>query len=271
MKKISEIAESPLQEKPLESFDEIELDEQEREAALRQARREKHFRLERKRYEESLIKPFDPPKYTAEQLLTHLAELKLEDGNLFRLDDDNREAVTLLCYYFTNDPRFEGPDRSLKKGLLLHGGVGVGKSVIMHLFQQNQKLSYKLVSCIDVVNEFTNQSHDERKAGVNPLSIFCGDAHAPIGGNMYGHRRLGLCFDDLGLENARAIHYGEVKNCMEEILWQRYKTGEHAKTHATTNMSAEQIEQTYGIRIRDRMKEMFNVIAWPVEAKSRRA
>lgn len=234
------------------------------------ARREKHFIRERERYQEELRKPIEVPKFTAEELSMKLKKQYVSPTDQFRIDDDNREAVKLLCYYFTDDPRFEQDGRSLKKGLLLFGGVGVGKSVIMTLLQHNQKQSFRLISCFDVVTAFTSQSQEERKYGENPLARFCGDLHAPISGNPFGHRRLGICFDDLGLENPRAMFYGEAKNCMEEVLWTRHKSGEFTKTHITTNLSGEELEKVYGARVRDRMKEMFNVIAWPLEAKSRR-
>lgn len=234
------------------------------------ARRAKHFLLERARYSEEVSKPTIYPKYTAEELSVLLKKTPVSDTEMFRIDDDNREAIKSLCYYFTNDPRFEEGGLSLKKGLLLFGGVGVGKSMVMHLLQQNQKQSYRLISCIDVVSEFTNQSRDERNAGFNPMSLFYGDIHSAIGGNPFGHRKLGMCFDDLGVENPRAVHYGEVKNCMEEVIWQRYKSGEFTKTHITTNLSADELKAVYGARIYDRMLEMFNLISWPVEAKSRR-
>lgn len=260
-----------LPEKPLESFDSVELDEAEIEAALFQARREKHFRVERQKYDEKLRAPIEFPKYTAEDLSIQLKKTPInEEGELFRIDDDNREAVKLLCYYFTEDKRFESEGRLLKKGLLLFGGVGVGKSMLMHLLQRNQKQSYRLISCIDVVSEFTNQTKEDRNAGVNVLARFYGDFHAPLNGNNYGHKILGLCFDDLGVENTRAVYYGEVKNCMEEIIWQRYKTGDFTKTHVTTNLSAEELKSAYGVRVYDRMLEMFNLIAWPLNAKSRR-
>lgn len=258
-------------ESPSESFDDIELDEIEIEAALTRARREKHFAIERVKYEEKLRTPIEFPKYTAEDLSIMLKKTPVNDTSLFTIDDDNREAVRQLCYYFTEDRRFEEGNNSLAKGLLLFGGVGVGKSALMHLLQHNQKQSYRLISCIDVVNEFTNQSREDRNAGVNVLSKYYGDFHAPLNGNAYGHRKLGICFDDLGVENPRALFYGEVKNCMEEVIWQRYKSGDFTRTHITTNLSADELKATYGVRIYDRMLEMFNPITWPVNAASRRA
>lgn len=237
---------------------------------MQQARREKHFRLERERYKAELNKPLVIPTYTAEQLAIQLKKTPVSDEDLFRIDDDNREAVKQLCYYFTADKRFEEGDRSLSKGLLLFGGVGVGKSMIMHLLQHNQKQCYRLISCKDVESEFVNQSREDRNSGVNVLARYYTEFNAASNANPYGHRKLGVCFDDLGVENTNAIHYGEKKNCMEEILWQRYKLCDFSMTHITTNLAADELKAVYGVRIYDRMREMFNLITWPEHAKSRR-
>lgn len=261
--------------KPSELYPEIELDEQEIELALAEGRRQKFVRIQRAAYQEKVNTPEQYPSYTAEELSIMLKKTpvgKDREGNdlFFQIDDDNREALKLLCYYFTNDARFEQEGRSLQKGVLLFGGVGVGKSLVMELLQQNQKQSYRLISCIDVVSEFTNQSSDDRKQGTNPLGIFCGDLPSSVGANPFGHRRLGFCFDDLGMEDFKAMYYGQTKNCMEEILWTRHKSGDFTKTHLTTNLSADELKTTYGIRIYDRLREMMNVITWPTNAKSRR-
>lgn len=251
-------------------FDDVELDEEELEAALLEARRRKHFRLEREKYAERILTPDSFPTLTAEDLGRGVAKTPLADGKLFTIDEANREAIKLLCLYFTNDPRFEEAGYSLSKGILLQGPVGVGKSLIMSLLQQNQKQSFLLASCIDIANEFVNQSLDQRKSGMNVLARYFGEIPSPLGGNAYGHRRLGICFDDLGTENVNAVHFGERKNCMEEIIWSRYRNGNFPMTHVTTNLSWEQLKEAYGLRVYDRMREMFNPIAWPVEAKSRR-
>lgn len=38
----------------------------------------------------------------------------------------------------------------------------------------------------------------------------------------------------------------------------------------TTNLNAEELERLYGDRVRSRLREMFNLISFPPEAKDRR-
>src|SRR5688572_20532865 len=120
----------------LESYNEIILDEAETEEALRKGREEKHYRLKRIAYAEELRKDFKPLEITSDQFFM-LFKTK------YVIDDDNEDIITNLCLYFTSEPAFKG---DLKKGLLLVGGVGIGKSTLMQFFKQNPKYSYRLIS-----------------------------------------------------------------------------------------------------------------------------
>ena len=57
-----------------------------------------------------------------------------------------------------------------------------------------------------------------------------------------------------------------------EILLSRYDhfINNHMVTHATTNLSASELEDYYGNRVRSRMREMFNLIAFDSSAKDKR-
>ena len=50
---------------------------------------------------------------------------------------------------------------------------------------------------------------------------------------------------------------------MAEILLSRYDlfVSKGMLTHATTNLSASELEERYGNRVRSRMREMFNLVA----------
>ena len=42
------------------------------------------------------------------------------------------------------------------------------------------------------------------------------------------------------------------------------------KTHATTNLNAQEMEERYGNRVRSRMRELFNLIAFDKESRDKR-
>ena len=79
------------------------------------------------------------------------------------------------------------------------------------------------------------------------------------------------CFDDLGTEQ-QIKHFGNDCNVMVEILITRYEEfiSNGSITHITTNLSASEIEKAYGNRVRSRLRQMFNLIAFDKETKDKR-
>ncbi|WP_395060375.1 hypothetical protein [Flavobacterium sp.] len=59
---------------------------------------------------------------------------------------------------------------------------------------------------------------------------------------------------------------------MAEILISRYEQfiENNSVTHITTNLSASELENYYGNRVRSRLRNMFNLIAFEREAKDKR-
>jgi len=59
---------------------------------------------------------------------------------------------------------------------------------------------------------------------------------------------------------------------MGEILLSRYDLfiSKKVKTHLTTNLSASELEQHYGNRVRSRLRESFNLIAFNNNSKDKR-
>jgi len=82
-------------------------------------------------------------------------------------------------------------------------------------------------------------------------------------GKLYESEPKTICFDDLGTEN-NLKYYGNECNVMAEILLSRYDifTAKKIQTHITTNLSASEIENVYGNRVRSRLREMINLIAF---------
>lgn len=235
------------------NYDEIILDEQETEEALRKGREEKHYRLIREEYNEKVRSEFRPKSFTAEQLMEAFERA-------FIVDDDNVLIIQNLCFYFSNDARFTG---DANKGLLLVGGVGIGKTTLMEFFKQNQKFSYRVLSCREIESDFSSE-------GEKSVQYCSYNVPIAVNSNPFGHQEIGFCFDDLGTE-ANAKHYGKEKNVMAEIILNRYDNQlPRYCTHITTNLTADQIREQYGSRVTDRMREMFNIITFDKNAKSRR-
>lgn len=172
----------------------------------------------------------------------------------FSIDGCNKQLVTDLFNYFNG---IEGR-YNLDKGLWLYGDIGTGKSSLMHVFSEYLKLDYngfKVHICDSISNDYS-------RAG--DLDLYTYNQHGYIG------RPVWMCFDELGRETVPANHFGTKLNVMQHILHIRYSLWQSArlKTFVTTNCDPLQVEALYGDFIRDRIREMFNVIL--LEGTSRR-
>lgn len=240
-------------EKITESFDNIQLTQEEIEEALRRGREEKYYQLKREEYNNRLKAQRQYPKYTAEQLRSYFMMQ-------YTIDEVNEGPVNQICRYFAGDSSFAG---DLDKGLFLMGGVGVGKTSVMQFFIRNQRFSYRMEPCRDVETNFAALGDEYLQKVSNNLPI-------AVNADPFGNKEIGFCFDDLGTE-ANGKHYGKEKNVMAEVILNRYDNKmPYVSTHITTNLTADEIRQQYGTRVTDRIREMFNIIKFPMDAKSRR-
>lgn len=184
--------------------------------------------------------------YDFEKILIYLdAKGKLLFGKRFKIHREDREILYKLCLYFIQDKaRCTQLGIDIQKGLLLSGPVGCGKTCLMKLLKYvvPHQRPYKVIPCRNIVFGFNH-------IGYKTIEDY---------GNS-----LFFCFDDLGVEPI-GRHFGQDCNVMGEILLSRYELfiNDKRKTHATTNLNAEELEERYGNRIRSRMRELFNLIAF---------
>lgn len=240
------------------------------EKAIFQAKKEKLENLElaerKKEYWQKCTNPGYPKLLSAKELRDKLVMTKTPAGKFFVIDKENQAQVNALCMYFSGDSRLPEYGMSYDKGILLMGGLGVGKTHLMSFFFQNQMASYVMVKCGDVENKWLHA----RPEDPDVISYYSNPIPSSINGNPYHHQELGICFDDLGRETIPSKRFGEEKNVMAEILMNRYdRKHPYGFTHVTTNLNGEKIKELYGDRVLDRMNEMFNVITF--EGKSRRS
>lgn len=237
----------------IDQFKEIELDEIEIEEALRAGREKKFYLQKWISYNKSLTDEYIPPKFTADELLQ---DFKAK----WDVDIENEEVVQKLCWYFSDDEKFDG---NLKKGILLFGGIGVGKTELMEFFMKNQKASYRIVTCKSIEEEYAS-------GGIPAIRGYYNNMPVAKNSDRFLHQFVGYCFDDLGVDED-VKNFGNKKNAMADIVQARYNNKiDYKYTHMTTNLSAPEIEKGYGDRASNRMVQMFNMIKFPSTAKSRR-
>lgn len=233
-------------------FEEVELDEIEIEEALRAAREEKHFKLKRMAYMETLRKPatwFEPSAETFRKMLLTTVS---KNGDPYVINDENKPVINQLCLYFSKDSRFMGDPL---KGIMLVGKPGVGKTHLMNFFVKNQKASYIVPTCKIIAEKYASGWVSEEKTTIEYYS----ELKRADYGHQWDQTHLGTCFGDLGAET-EASSYGNKRNVIEEIVFNRYEANiPNFYTHFTTNLNADELGKKYGSRFRDRIREMCNV------------
>lgn len=242
----------------LEVFDfypEIELTEKEQKIALLRARRDKYFNNKIVEYGKRLTEETKYPQLTPTELYQ-----KIHDAG-FIVDHHNKQIIWNLCRYFAGDPK--GP-YSLRKGIMLYGPVGCYKTSIMKFFANNQSNSFVVYPVNDVSAQFTSEGHEaiiKYKNLIPSTDSF----------RTFGQNEIGICFDDFGTEVDKK-HYGNESNVMAEIILSRHMSHHNlmAKTHFTTNIGVEIIEERYGVRVRSRLREMITMVSFPDDSPDRR-
>jgi DNA replication protein DnaC len=184
--------------------------------------------------------------------LNHLG--KQQYGSSFSVKQEDRFILhKLLCYAVQAENRCAEYGIDLKKGILLTGPVGCGKTSLMSLLPAFMfaEQRYQVKNTREIAAEF-------QKEGFDTI-------------NKYGKRQQPICLDDLGVEQ-NSKHFGNACNTIGEVLLYRYDhfINQGIVTHATTNLNADELEKLYGNRVRSRLRSMFNLISFPATSMDKR-
>lgn len=165
----------------------------------------------------------------------------------FVIDHDNRKVVSDLFDYFTGQPG----ELDVRKGLWLEGTLGTGKTTLLRVFSQflvRRGCGFLVHLCPRIAVEYSEGEGLDRYT---------------YGNNCCPPRAVAMGFDELGREMMPVYRYGTSLNVMQYILLTRYSIWQEQgiRTFVTTNCDAEDTERLYGDFIRDKRREMFNIVA----------
>ena len=178
-------------------------------------------------------------------------------GEDFNLDTENVCKVYQSVYEYL----VKQSKGKLKKGLLVIGGLGVGKSAMMKIMQR-------------VFKETTARFKWVNAYELKDLSEIYTTSQIK---EMYGYDlKMDLYIDDIGV-SVDVKRYGNTVNIITEILMERYDLFINSgfKTHLSSNLitsitndvkNTSTLKTVYGERILDRIIEMTTVIIFKGES-----
>lgn len=161
-------------------------------------------------------------------------------GKKLILHEDNRHLIKTICFFISHDERFEKElGYSFKKGLLIRGIAGLGKTYLLKCLQGNELLPIRIISMIQITDDVKDS----------------GDFDLNIPNNKITY------LDDVGTEEPVVNHYGTKISFFKNFIELFYlKSILYNRLIISTNNTFSEIEEKYGFRVRSRMKDMFNII-----------
>ena len=152
----------------------------------------------------------------------------------FIKDEATMEMIAKAAKWLTAD---------LKPGLLLYGGVGNGKTTLAKAICKTIGILY-------------DSAYSNERKGVCRISALevakC--ASDPESFTRLRNQEM-LFIDDIGTEPASIKSWGNEISPVTELLYSRYDR--QLFTIITSNLNDKELEERYGLRIADRMAEMF--------------
>lgn len=204
----------------------------------------------------------------ANLLMTIANKVLMYQHRKFVVDDNNRDVLRFLLYYFNNCSLAEKvfPDRGYKlhKHIMLQGNVGTGKTLLMEIFSEYLRYTenpnfFHNLSVTQMINYYTLHNNLDRYTFNEEENR--GFKCTPVN----------ICLNDIGVQT-RTFYGMDTKVLTDEFLHARNEiwTIYHLKAHVTTNLTNSQLREKYkdGFgRLIDRFKT-YNII--PLAGESRR-
>lgn len=184
----------------------------------------------------SAMKPENAePDPTPEQIAPHAADM-VRAGYM----PHDRQAFDTLAKWFAG---------SRKRGLLLLGKAGTGKTFFFETFSCTENI-VSASRFVDSYRRFQNYNDGFWFDSFKVRDSHTGERHSAV-------------IDDLGKE-PKCVLFGQVEEVLDRVICQRYEDWRRCKclTHFTANLGITELDQRYGRRITDRLREMCTLVTF---------
>lgn len=218
-------------------------------------------------------------------------------GDNFKIYKDDHPLIYKLMIYSIRDQKScLANNINLQKSILLTGPVGCGKTTLMQLmpYITPHFRSYDILSTRNIVFSFNANGYDTINTFSSKRACCFDDLGAEPTGRHYGHDcnvmaeilisryELSQFFPPVKTKSSWQRPPMNKKNGSEtkslenqnQVVYKRSKHSVNPNsqklTHLTSNLNAQEIEERYGERVRSRLREMVNVIAFPASSIDKR-
>lgn len=189
----------------------------------------------------------------------------------FEIDDNNRDVLRFLLYYFNNCPLaetiFPNKHYKLHNNLLIMGNVGTGKTMLMQIFSEYLRETrnpnyFHNVSVTQMTNYFTMHNNIDR---------YTYNEENNVG---FQSKPVNICLNDIGVEN-RPFYGIDTRTIVEDFLharneiWTQTAVDGRKFAHLTTNLDLKKLKETFTDdfgRLVDRFKT-YNIIVLKGESR----
>ena len=190
-----------------------------------------------------------------------------KEGKSFIIDQNNEMILRFLLYYFNGSSECEKipvcKDPSVNKNIIINGGTGTGKSIIMQIFSMYCKITENNLAFYNIdITELLNYYKT-----YNSINLYTFNIQS---GTNYENTPFSYCLNDIGVDLINQKSYGtNVKLIIDEWLQSRYAIWQkyNRRYFITTNLTMKDIEKEFDFRLNNRFKA-FNII--PMIGESRR-
>lgn len=152
--------------------------------------------------------------------------------------EDNTPLIKTICFFLSNDKRFETEmGYSFNKGLLIRGVSGLGKTFLLKCVSGNDLNPIDIISMVEI----SEKVKDEGSFEIYTQGI--------------------LYLDDVGTEEHIVNYFGSKINWFKNFIELYYLNNKpFDRLIISTNNNFQELEEKYGFRVRSRIKDMFNII-----------